>query len=237
MCVSCTKLTTSENTHRGCFWPLEVPPCHEGQMMLCTKRNSTCSSTDFVLSVSKFHQGKWKWKTFQCHLEFDVRLMSPLKWRWKKSPLRVQVCLTGLISKLLNTQLYLKVFKDFRVGKGEEHNIIYDLISTRRHLDKSAKCHKSFNVKMARGQPEIFFFRQSALWEGRKKLDQLHVCCCFLLLSELLCCVINTLLWSDCCTRCTKSQRIQSNNYYRFYFPGPFRNSALKGKVLQETFF
>lgn len=46
---------------------------------------------------------------------------------------------------------------------GREQNIIYELISTCRDLDKSAKCLKSPHEKMSRGQSAIFF-RQSALW-------------------------------------------------------------------------
>lgn len=89
--------------------------------------------------------------------------------KMKKSPPRAQVCLTGLISELLNTRLHLKVFKDFEdLSKGEEHNIIYDLIRTCRDLDKSAKCHKSLYVKVAGVQSEVFC-RQSALWEVRRK--------------------------------------------------------------------
>lgn len=47
------------------------------------------------------------------------------------------------------------------MSKGEKHHIIYDLISTRRHLDKSDKCHKSLNVKngqRAIGEIILIFF-------------------------------------------------------------------------------
>lgn len=53
----------------------------------------------------------------------------------------------------------------------------------------------------------------------------------FLLFSDLLCCVINTLLWSDGCSYCTQSQRIQSINYHQYYIPVNLYNSALKGNM------